>query len=279
MCRCVKNLHRSGVGFALVLLAAIFAAGCAGLKTPPPVTDPTVPDAWQESPRGPSAAQGPTAEELAVWWRQLGDPVLDELVERVIAGNVDLETAAARVVEARARRGLAKSELGPSISANLTSVRSEALGEDGIERDSVSASLDVAWEADLFGAKRYSLAAGQADLEAEIENLRAVRVSLVAETVLAYTDLRVAEARLRVLESNVSSREETSRLTDWREQAGLASRLEANQALSSLDQARAGRPALERIATDARLRLTLLAGESPGTGVVESATGDRADQA
>ena len=110
----------AGVTLALVLLAAIFAAGCAGLKTPPPVTDPTVPDAWQESPRGPSAAQGPTAGELAVWWRQLGDPVLDELVERVITGNVDLETAAARVEEARARRGLAKSELGPSISANLT---------------------------------------------------------------------------------------------------------------------------------------------------------------
>ncbi len=261
----VTKRRRSPVGFAVVLLAGLSGAGCSSVATPPPPNDAIeVPASWNESRESADAVQGPTAEELAVWWRQLGDPVLDELVERVITGNVDLETAAARVAEARARRGLAKSELGPSISANLNSVRSEALGDDGIARDSVSASLDVAWEADLFGAKRYSLAAGQADLEAEIENLRAVRVSLIAETVLAYTDLRVAEARLRVLESNVSSREETSQLTDWREQAGLASRLEANQARSSLGQVRAERPATDQIATEARLRLDLLASEVPG---------------
>jgi NodT family efflux transporter outer membrane factor (OMF) lipoprotein len=265
MWTCVKKLQRSPVGFAVVVFAVLYGAGCSSVATPPPPTDTIeMPSSWKESQASSSAAQHPTAEEPALWWRQLGDPVLDELVERVITGNVDLETAAARVEEARARRGLAKSEVGPSITANLNSVRSEALGDDGIARDSVSASLDVAWEADIFGAKRYSLAASQADLEAEIENLRAVRVSLVAETVLAYTDLRVAEARLRVLESNVSSREETSQLTDWREQAGLASRLEANQARSSLGQVRAERPATEQIATEARLRLNLLAGELPG---------------
>jgi NodT family efflux transporter outer membrane factor (OMF) lipoprotein len=67
-----------------------------------------------------------------------------------------------------------------------------------------------------------------------------------------------------VLDESVASREETARLTDWREQAGLASRLEANQARSSLGQARAGRPADEQRATEARLRLSLLAGEVPG---------------
>jgi NodT family efflux transporter outer membrane factor (OMF) lipoprotein len=262
---CVRKLQKRRAGIAVVVLVGLSGAGCSSVSSPPPPIDAIdVPASWNEPHEGANEAQGPTPEELAVWWRQLDDPVLDELVERVIAGNVDLETAAARVEEARARRGLAKSELGPSITANLTSVRSEALGEDGIARDSVSASLEVAWEADLFGAKRYSLAAGQADLEAETENLRAARVSLVAETVLAYTDLRVAEARLGVLERNVSSREETSQLTDWREQAGLASRLEANQARSSLGQVRAERPATEQVATEARLRLNLLAGELPG---------------
>jgi NodT family efflux transporter outer membrane factor (OMF) lipoprotein len=217
-----------------------------------------------ESREDASVAEGPTVEELAVWWQQLDDPVLDELVERTIAGNVDLENAAARVREARARRGRAKSELGPSISASLSSGRSEALGDGVAASDSVSASLELAWEADVFGSKRLSLAASQADLEAEAENLRAIQVSLVAETVVAYADLRVSEARLRVLDESVSSREETARLTGWREQAGLASRLEADQALSSLGEARAGRPAFEQLATDARLRLNLLAGKVPG---------------
>jgi multidrug efflux system outer membrane protein len=270
---------RSWARIFFVLLTAISIAGCTGLRNPRPSSDPfELPDAWMEGREDDTSVPVLSADELAVWWRQLGDPVLDELVERTIAGSADLESAAARVKEARARRGQTKSELGPSISANISSAQSEALGdpnsssenfsavpgEVGSSRDTFSASLDVVWEIDLFGAKRLSLEASHADLKAEIENLRAAQVSLVAETVVAYADLRAAEARLQVLDKSLFSREETYQLTDWREQAGLASRLEANQALSSLGQARAERPAIEQIATEARLRLNLLAGEVPG---------------
>jgi multidrug efflux system outer membrane protein len=262
-----------------VLFTAISVAGCTVLSNPRLSSDPLkLPDVWMEWQEDVASAPFLNADELAVWWRQLGDPVLDELVERTIAGSVDLESAAAKVKEARARRGKAKSELGPSISANISTAQSEALGdqnsssenfsvalgEQDLSSDSFSASLDMVWEIDLFGAKRLSLEASQEDLKAEIENFRAAQVSLVAETVVAYADLRVAEARLRVLDKSLLSREETYQLTDWREQAGLASRLEANQALSSLGQARGERPAIEQIATNARLRLNLLAGEMPG---------------
>ena len=264
---------------SLLLLVALSGAGCSSLTNPLLSSEPIeLPDAWMELREDVTPAPVLNADELAVWWRHLGDPVLDELVERTIAGSVDLESAAARVKEARARRGQAKSELGPSISTSISTAQSEALGdqnsssenfsvalgEQGSSSDNFSASLDMVWEIDLFGAKRLSLEASQADLKAEIENFRAAQVSLVAETVVAYADLRVAEARLRVLEKSLLSREETYQLTDWREQAGLASRLEANQALSSLGQARAERPAIEQIATEARLRLNLLAGEMPG---------------
>jgi NodT family efflux transporter outer membrane factor (OMF) lipoprotein len=249
-----------------ILLTAIYIAGCTGLSNPRLSSDPfKLPDAWMEAREDVTSAPVLSADELAVWWRQLGDPVLDELVERTIAGSADLESATARVKEARARRGQAKSELGPSISTSISTAQSEALGDQKFSSDSFSGSLDMVWEIDLFGAKRLSLEASQADLKAEIEDLRAAQVSLVAETVVAYADLRVAEARLRVLDKSLLSREETYQLTDWREQAGLASRFEANQALSSLGQARAERPAIEQIAIEARLRLNLLAGEMPGT--------------
>lgn len=253
-------------GFAFVLLAALTGVGCSGVGIPQPVLEPMdVPDSWQESREVASDAGEPTAATLATWWQQLGDPVLDALVERTTSGNVDLETAGARVEEARARRGLNRAELGPSVSADFSAGRTEALGDRGLDTDSFSAGLTTVWEADLFGAKRLNLAASQAELEAEMETLHFVKVSLVAETVVAYADLRVAEARLRVLDESLASREETARLTDWREQAGLASRLEASQARSNLGQARAGRPASEQAITQARLRLDVLAGEVPGT--------------
>ena len=265
MCTSVKRLQKSRGRFAVVLLAVLSGTGCTSVATPPPASDGIeLPSSWIESRERATADQAPTDEELVVWWQQLGDPVLNDLVGRTIAGNVDLATAAARVQEARARRGLARSERGPSVSAGLSRGRSEPMGEDVPSSESYAATLEMAWEADLFRAKRLSIDASQADLEAESENLRAVRVSLIAETVVAYTELRVAEARLRVLDGSISSRQQTSQLTAWREQAGLASRLEANQALSSLGQARSERPATEQSITEARLRLSLLAGEIPG---------------
>ncbi|MEM6794601.1 MAG: TolC family protein, partial [Acidobacteriota bacterium] len=190
---------------AAALLAALCGWGCAsGTSISPHTGTPTVtvPDAWQ----GVDAAAAPTSGELASWWRQLEDPVLDALVERTLEGSVDLETAVARVAEARARRGLARGDLGPSITAGSTGGRTDPLDEDGQSVDSFSLDLDVAWEADLFGEKRLNLAASQADLEAEIDSLHAARVSLVAETAVAYIDLRVAEERLRVIDEDLASR-------------------------------------------------------------------------
>ncbi|MEM7586128.1 MAG: efflux transporter outer membrane subunit [Acidobacteriota bacterium] len=253
------------VSLALLALAGLLSTGCTGLAQPQILPEtPDVPASWTGTQLSSAAStDGLSAEELAVWWRQLGDPVLDELVTRIVSGNLDLQTAAARVAEARARRGLSRSELGPSVSGRVTAGRTEPLG-DGIAGDSYTATLETSWEADLFGANRLALAASQADLEAGVEDLRAARVAVVAETVAAYADVRVAEARLKVVDDSLASREETYQLTTWREQANLASRLEVNQAASSLEQTRAERPTLERRVTEARLRLALLAGESPG---------------
>ena len=261
----IQHKPTTTAGLALVALVALAVSGCASSASLDYLrVTPELPDSWIGASNEPSAdAPQPTAEDLATWWQQLGDPVLDQLVARTVSGNLDLQTAAARVAEARARRGLARADLGPSISASLGVGRSEPLG-DGSGVDSYSASLDTAWEADLFGANRLSVAASQADLETSIEDLHAARVALVAETVVAYADLRVAEARLRVVDESVESREQTFQLTDWRQQAGLASRLEVSQAASNLEQTRAGTPTLERAATEARLRLALLAGELPG---------------
>ena len=44
---------------------------------------------------------------LANWWTTLNDPELSGLIERAVAGNLDLKKAWAKVREARARRGIA----------------------------------------------------------------------------------------------------------------------------------------------------------------------------
>ncbi|MEM6455416.1 MAG: TolC family protein [Acidobacteriota bacterium] len=261
---------------ALLGLIALSGIGCASAFDPaaqPSISLPVAPEAWRDeaaevvdpAAADPSEAADPSAASrpIATWWQRLDDPVLDRLVTRTLDGSLDLQTAAARVAEARARRGLAQADLGPRASLGLDAASAEPLG-DGRSSEGYAASFTASWEADLFGEKRATRAASEADLAASVAQLDDARVSLIAEVVVAYADLRAAEARLRVIDDSLASRDATYRLTGHRERAGLASQLEVDQALTSREQTRASRSTFVRRAIDARLRLTQLAGQPPG---------------
>ena len=64
----------------------------------PPEID--APDAWQQELTD-GLFQGEA--DLSQWWTLLNDPVLDDLIERTVAGNYDLRIAMSRIEEARAR--------------------------------------------------------------------------------------------------------------------------------------------------------------------------------
>ncbi|MEO1369037.1 MAG: hypothetical protein AAFX50_17820, partial [Acidobacteriota bacterium] len=70
--------------------AALVLTGCAGLGTPAPAVEPVaVPDAWAGVDSDSAVTRSPGSEELATWWRRLGDPVLDELVEQTLRRNFE----------------------------------------------------------------------------------------------------------------------------------------------------------------------------------------------
>src|SRR5439155_12804980 len=60
----------------------------------------------------------PAAESLAdlPWWELFRDPALQELTREALNSNYDLRIAAARVEEARAQIGIARSFLYPQIN-------------------------------------------------------------------------------------------------------------------------------------------------------------------
>jgi hypothetical protein len=100
----------------LSLAGAFAIGGCAAVVPagPPPEAGLPVPAAW--SPPGLTGTVSPVQQ--AAYWRSLNDPVLTQLVETAISGNLDLAQAAARL--ARAREGLAQARAGylPQITAD-----------------------------------------------------------------------------------------------------------------------------------------------------------------
>src|SRR5215475_12629127 len=93
-------------------IAAVSAALVAGCAAGPNYHTPKlpVPQQYAETAAGNGAgskddagsgAPAPAPVDLARWWHALGDPELDSLVDRAIAGNPDLLVALDRLQAAR----------------------------------------------------------------------------------------------------------------------------------------------------------------------------------
>ncbi|HAY40259.1 MAG TPA: RND transporter [Desulfobacteraceae bacterium] len=257
---------RFGVLFPAALILLIFA-GCAAVGPDYVKPDTPMPKAWHTPAKSGLVEKHLSREALTEWWAILDDPVLANLVESAVAGNLDLKEARARVREARARRGISEAGRFPTIDAS-GSARSSRSSEDtgsGSERELYAAGFDAAWELDVFGGKKRAVEGAGAELQASEEDLRDVLVSLLAEVALNYVDLRSFQNRLSVAEANLEAQKETYNITRWRRQAGLTSQLDVEQAKYSLEQTRAQIPVLQTSLEQAKNRLAVLIGQHPGS--------------
>jgi NodT family efflux transporter outer membrane factor (OMF) lipoprotein len=135
----------------------------------------------------------------------------------------------------------------------------------GKETDAYSADVDAGWELDIFGGTRRSLEAATAELEAGEEDLRDVLVSLLAEVALNYTDVRVLQARMDVVEKNIVLQGQARELAQSLYDSGLSGGLEIQQAKYNLENTRSQVPVLRISLDEAKNRIALLLGEAPGS--------------
>ncbi len=260
--RCGRGRGVLAAGASVLLLT-----GCAGAGKPARTASVAVPETWSgAASTAPAPAPADVDASLVSWWTRLGDATLTSLVERALVSSVDVRKSAARVRQARARRGLAGSELLPSVTLSNTQSRNRTSEETGTgsTRDLYSAGLDATWEVDLFGGKRRGVEAAEADLEATAASLDDVKASLAAEVALAYVDLRLQEARYAIAAKNLSSQSETLELTRLRNRAGLANGLDVARAESRVAETSALIPAYVEARENAANRLDLLLGLAPG---------------
>ncbi len=266
---CHRNCRHSFItklmlgSILLILLPSCMTVGPN--YTPPKASSP---DSWHSTmgQKGITIAST-SADELAHWWTLFNDPVLTRLIAQATADNTDLRQAQARVRESRARRGISHARRFPTLTANGKTSKSQSSKETGSNatRELYSASFDAGWELDLFGGKRRTEEATQADLAASGEDLHDVLVSLLAEVARNYVELRSDQTKLNIAQKDIAAREESAALTLQRVTTGLAAQQEMEQAITSLEQARAQLPSLETNLHQTKNRLAVLLGAPPGS--------------
>ncbi len=263
--RFIKRSLEPHVSWLPLLLTIVVLSGCATVG--PDYVRPKTPvlGTWHTPLEEGLTSKEADRDDVAAWWKALNDPLLCDLIERSVAGNLDLKAAKARIREARARRRVAEAGRFPTLSSSGSANRSGSSGGTGggSTRSLYVAGFDAGWELDLFGGIRRSVEAAEADLEANQESLRDVLVSLAAEVALNYVETRTYQARLRVAEKNLEAQEETYNLAQWRHQAGLSDELSVQQALYNLENTRSQIPNLRIGLEGAKNRLAVLLGAHP----------------
>jgi NodT family efflux transporter outer membrane factor (OMF) lipoprotein len=170
--------------------------------------------------------------------------VLAELIVSAQSANATVQQAAARIAQSRASYQSLTSVLLPSFTGNAADIRSKG-GQQAIfspsganeEQRSRNASLDAAWELDLFGGGRRGREAGRLRMDARNADWHDARVSIAAEVAAQYVNLRTCEVLLTGYEIDAKSRAETARLTLLKRDAGLEA--PANAALAEASRAEA----------------------------------------
>lgn len=242
--------------------------------------EPKLPATWSELPaKGVSVAP----PEVARWWETFNDPVLNSLVDRAVASNLDVRIAEARLREARAARDVAASGLWPSLTTAGSYTRSHAgtsstasgssvpssagtsaAGRTGSHVDLFRAGFDAAWELDIFGGIRRSVDAADALIGAAQEDYRNVIVSLLAEVALNYAEVCGLQRRMLITEDNLVTQRDTLEITQARYDAGLSSEIDVLRAKAQVAATQSQIPALEDLAKRSMHRLGVLLGTEPG---------------
>jgi NodT family efflux transporter outer membrane factor (OMF) lipoprotein len=268
MLRVTINTHYHKWLIHLGLICAVMAmfAGCitVGPDYQKPTTSLT--PAWNSQLKSGLTAEEIDPKTLGVWWTTFNDPELSGLIDRAVAGNLDLKKARARVREARAQRGVAGASLFPTLDVAGSAVWIRTDKNTGSDRSSelYSGSFDAGWELDIFGGIRRSVEEAEADLQASQEDLHDVLVSLLAEVALNYVELRSLQAQIAATEANLETQSDAFKLATWRQQAGLSDDLAVQQARYNLENTRSLIPALRTSLEEALNRIAVLLGKQPG---------------
>jgi len=238
------------------VLGALGTAACSTAPLEPLQAGIAVPQQWAESDPAPISV------DITDYWLLLDDPLLTELVEAAIANNLDLAQSAARLDQSRAQLVQARSSYFPSLSASGGVNRD--LGDLSTGRFGYSLGADASWEMDLFGQISGNVAAARADLQSAGYSLADLQRLIVGQVAISTINARSIALQLEIARNTLSYQEDNLAIARWRNQAGLVSSLDVEQARTQRAQTAASIPSLESSLASTANAISTLIGEPPG---------------
>src|ERR1700722_3547256 len=265
-----KSLPWTGVGLTLLLGACSLA---------PPLKTPVIPTADAYKEMGPWTRAEP-ADRLPrdSWWMLYDNAELDGLEKRLIDGNPTLAAALGNYAQARALADQARAGLFPTLGLSASATRNRISNNEPLRLPNAAPNFtyndnsltgSVSYELDLWGQIRNEVAAGEANAAATAADLENARLSLIAQLVNDYVQLRSLDRDSAILDETVKTYARALSLTQQRHDAGIAPGLDVAQAQTQLNAA--GSQAAQTLASRALMEhaIAALLGVSASTFSIE----------
>jgi multidrug efflux system outer membrane protein len=246
----------TGRRFPAIALAVV-AAGCAGPRyARPPLAVPA-----EFRGDAPSPGQAGVAADALRWRDLIQDEELARLIGEALEHNFDVQTAAARVLEAGAQATAARAAYLPSVDALTGYSNSRA---EGFEFSNTRLGGASAWELDFWGRIRNLSGAARANLLATEEARRVVRWQLFGDLAASYFLLRDLDLEIEITRRALKLRGDSLELVRLRVDNGYSSEIELRQAEVLVKTARVALAALELQSEQTENQLAILSGRNPG---------------
>jgi NodT family efflux transporter outer membrane factor (OMF) lipoprotein len=264
-----------------VCFAALMLAGCErehGVEEK--LSGFQWPSLWQEA-QTQTESQQHGAMCPAGWWAQFTDAALEPLIERALAQNLDIRAAEARLAETRANERASSANLFPAIDTTLGAQRrSTRSGSNNNTSNLVrgsnvggselfQAGFDASWELDVFGRLGSRRDAATATRIASESDRDDARLSLIAELLRNYVELRLNQQQKIISEQNATAQQNTVRIIQARYDEGLESQLQLSRAKSVLASTQSEIPRYDALSRAAAYRIDVLLTQDTGTAARE----------
>ena len=254
-------------GRALLAFSALVVSACTAVGPEYVRPDSPLGPDWYEADR---SRYDTKAEQQVLWWRAIGDPVLNDLIDIAHEQNNSLKIAGLRVLESRAQLGIAIGNQYPQSQAvvgDATALRASensantAAGD--LEFTQFNIGVGASWEADFWGKFRRGVEAADAAYLASIAGYDQAMILVTAQVCGAYLAIRTLEELLRITEENIAIQQRSFEIVNVRFENGSTSELDVLQARTLLMSTKASIPELQTQLHQARNALSILLGRPP----------------
>ncbi|KAA9000768.1 efflux transporter outer membrane subunit [Affinibrenneria salicis] len=239
-----------------LLSLSLLLAGCISLDPDYQRPAAPVPATWPGA-----TAQTDNGAVLSDWQHIINDGRLKSVVERALAGSRDLQAAIADIEAARALYGEERASLLPTLSADLSHTRSRTV-DSGVGSSSEAQGAVSSFEIDLFGRNRSLSRAARETWLASEATAQNTRLTLIAETSTAWITLAADKSNLQLAKDTMASAADSLRITQRRQQEGVAAATDVSEAMTVYQQARASVASYQTLVAQDINALNLLVGET-----------------